>query len=397
MAERIITTAERRNRLAVRHRLLTSELTDDLPTITDDLVALHSSDPATVFLTAMVRMSNPSIGAVEDALYEQRSVVRHHAMRRTIWVMTPTVARLAHAAATDAIARAERKKNVKALNASDEIDDGEAWLDAAIAEIVELLENEGALGSRRIGAALPHLAIPLEYGSAKHSATLNAHTKVLQGAGFEGQLVRGRPAGTWLSSEYPWSPVEQWLDKPLAGADPAAAAAALVDRWLQRFGPATEVDVAWWFGWTKTLTRRALADAGAVGVALDDGAPAWVSVDDELLDAPTQVDPWVRLLPGLDPTTMGWKQRDWYLDPADVARLFDRFGNAGPTVWADGRVVGGWGQRPDGEIVLELTTSLDTTHKGLLDKAVQQLTDLLGDTVIKPRFPAPATRDLMRS
>ena len=52
-----ISDEERRARLAVRHRLLPRTRTDDLPRIADDLVALHSSDPVTVYLSAMVRMA----------------------------------------------------------------------------------------------------------------------------------------------------------------------------------------------------------------------------------------------------------------------------------------------------------------------------------------------------
>jgi hypothetical protein len=63
-----IDTEERRARLAERHRLLPRTRTDDLPQIADDLVALHSTDPITVFLSAMSRMVHPSIEAVERAL-----------------------------------------------------------------------------------------------------------------------------------------------------------------------------------------------------------------------------------------------------------------------------------------------------------------------------------------
>jgi hypothetical protein len=92
---------------------------------------------------------------------------------------------------------------------------------------------------------------------------------------------------------------------------------------------------------------------------------------------------------------MGWKQRDWYLDPAMVGRLFDRSGNAGPTVWADGRIVGGWVQRPDGRIALELLESLGRDHRRLLDEAVDELRSVLGDTVVKPRFPSPNQGELL--
>jgi hypothetical protein len=74
---------------------------------------------------------------------------------------------------------------------------------------------------------------------------------------------------------------------------------------------------------------------------------AYVLADD--LDPTPMPDPSAALLPTLDPTTMGWKERDWYLGPHGPT-LFDSNGNAGPTVWWEGRVVGGSSQRRDGEI-----------------------------------------------
>ena len=51
---RTVTADERRARLARRHRLLPEDRTDDVARIADDLVALHSTDPVTVYLSAMV-------------------------------------------------------------------------------------------------------------------------------------------------------------------------------------------------------------------------------------------------------------------------------------------------------------------------------------------------------
>src|SRR4030095_16786901 len=101
---------ERRARLAVRHHLLPSTRIDDIPQIADDLVALHSSDPVTVYLSATARMKSPSLAAVEKALYDDRSVIRHHGMRRTLWVSTPEVVRLIHAAATRDLIPGERRR-----------------------------------------------------------------------------------------------------------------------------------------------------------------------------------------------------------------------------------------------------------------------------------------------
>ncbi|MGI9643934.1 MAG: winged helix DNA-binding domain-containing protein, partial [Ilumatobacteraceae bacterium] len=385
---------ERRARLARRHRLTPAGRTDDVEAIFDDLVALHSSDPATVYLSVVVRMKPPEIAAIEHALSDDRSVVRHHAMRRTMWVMTPATARRAHAAATVKIAATDRKRTLAALDRAPEIEDPEGWLDAAEDEVAGLIAERGPMTARAVGEALPHLVTPIVFGHhTSNPASINAHTKVLQQGGFNALLVRACPTGSWISSEYAWSEVDAWLGSPIAGAETRSSAAELLDHWLHRFGPATDVDVRWWFGWTATIANAALADAGAVRVDLDDGGEGWLAADD--LDAVEPVEPWVRLLPGLDVTTMGWKRRDWYLDPAMVARLFDRFGNAGPTIWADGRVVGGWIQRPGGGIVLDLLEPPAARHRAMLDDAIAELEGVLGDTAIKPRFPSPNQRELL--
>ena len=100
-------------------------------------------------------------------------------------------------------------------------------------------------------------------------------------------------------------------------------------------------DLKWWTGWTLTQTRAALGAIEAVEVDLD-GMPGFVLPGD--LEPEPEPEPWAAFLPSLDPTVMGWKERDWYLGE-HAATLFDRNGNAGPTVWWNGRVVGGWAGR----------------------------------------------------
>ena len=120
-------------------------------------------------------------------------------------------------------------------------------------------------------------------------------------------------------------------------------------RWLRSFGPGTEADLVWWLGATKAAVRRALGELGAVEVGLSDGT-GYLLPDD--VDDDPEPEPWAALLPVLDPTTMGWKQRDFYLDPEDRPFLFDTNGNGGSTAWWCGRIVGCWVQDPDGVVVV---------------------------------------------
>jgi hypothetical protein len=90
---------------------------------------------------------------------------------------------------------------------------------------------------------------------------------------------------------------------------------------------------------------------------------------------------------------MGWSLREWFLGDHGPA-LFDRSGNAGPTVWSNGRVVGGWAQRPDGQIVFRLFEDIGVEACRSLEDAAAQLAELLGTTRILPKFRTPLEREL---
>lgn len=400
MCVRIFSTDERRRRLALRHRLVPERRVDDPVDVAAALVALHSSDPATVFLSAGARLETPTIDAIERSLYGDRRLLRHHAFRRTIWVMTPALAAAAHASATAKIAAAERRTLLKIIVQSDSIDAADTdaaadWCRRALASIEQILAADGPTTTRSIGQQLPELTVPIVLGAGtKNAGEVAAHTRVLQLAGFEADLVRTEPSAGWNMAEYAWSEMKEWNGSPLTGMAVPDAAAQVLEAWLEAFGPATETDIRWWTGWTVTQMRTALADIRAEEVRVETrpDEAAWILADDH--DAP-EPPPWIALLPGLDPTTMGWKQRDWYLADDVAARTFDRWGNAGPTIWRNGEVVGGWAQRPDGSVATELFTPLDRREQAELDDQIDRFRSLVGDTRIRVRFPAPNQKELL--
>ncbi len=397
MAEAHISDGQRRARLAVRHRLTPSRRTDDVATIADSVVALHSSDPVTVYLSIAARMAHPTLAAVDTALYrlradQEHTVLRHHAMRRTLWVMTPEVAVLAHAASTTGLIGPERKRLIQLIEASGVAENGEAWLDDARRGTLAALHRLGVATARQLGSQVPALAAKLVMAPGKtYGTSVSAHTRVLTLLGFEGAIVRGRPTGSWINSQYTWMPADALLAGRFAGADATAARAELVRRWLYAFGPATTDDVRWWLGSTVRATSTAIHAAGAEEVSVD-GGPAWMLSDD--LEPVAEPEPWVALLPGLDPTTMGWKAREWYVGP-HAAHVFDRNGNGGPTVWADGEIVGAWAQRRDGEIAVRPLVDLGRERRRAIDAAAGALGDLLGDTRFSVRFPSPIQAELL--
>ncbi|MBK6018603.1 winged helix DNA-binding domain-containing protein, partial [Streptomyces sp. MBT53] len=352
---RHITAAERRTRLALRHRLAASTRAGTPEEVADSLVALHGTDPATVFLAVGARLADPTVTVDETAraLYEDRTLLRMHGMRHTVFVFPADLTAVVHASTGLAVAARERASLVKDMAKAGAPD--AVWLKEVEDATLAALARRGQATAAELAEDEPRLREQWVYAPGKNYEGVHTlSTRLLRVLGVEGKVVRGRPLGGWTSSQLRWAVAPEHPE-----LDVAEAQSALLRRWLTACGPATEADLKWWTGWRVTEVRRALAAIGAEPVSLDEGA-GYVAAGD--VDPPADpAEPWAALLPGLDPTAMGWQHRDWYLAPELRPALFDGSGNVGPTVWWNGRVVGSWAQRPDGEIVWRV---LDRTDVG---------------------------------
>jgi hypothetical protein len=117
-----------------------------------------------------------------------------------------------------------------------------------------------------------------------------------------------------------------------------------------------------------------------------DGQTGYLLPDD--LETTDPVEPWAALLPPLDPTTMGWIERGWYLG-AYKEKLFDANGNAGPTAWWDGRIAGGWRQSDTGEVELQMLEDVGAAGLRALNGEASRLTEWFAGKRALPRFPSP--------
>lgn len=389
---RRVTTEERRARLAVRHRLAPSARTDDdLVAVARSVVALHATDPATVVLSAMARMQTPDPDAVARALYDDVILVRMMAMRRTMFTCAVDDAALLQRSSGDAVAADERRKLLALLEQQQVSDDPTAWLGATYAATLAAVEVAGELAATELSKAVPALGVRVTLGEGtKHAVTGGLTSRVLTLMALEGQLVRGRPKGRWTSSQHRWASLTARLGAPLAAIPVEDARAELVRRWLDRFGPGTIADLKWWTGWTMGATRAAVAALDTEEVDVDGTTALVLAGDAEPVADPG---PWVALLPGLDPTPMGWKERGWYLGD-HKAHVFDSRGNVGPTIWVDGRIAGGWAHLKAGRIATHLLDEVGAERTAMVEAAAAALEERLGPDRIIPRFPSPLDRHL---
>lgn len=381
-----ISADQRRARLARRHAVTPASRVTTVEEAAEAMVVLHGTDPTGLFLSAWARVDGFHVKDLERAFYEERSLVKHLAMRRTLFAVPRALLPVVQAASSDKVADVERRRLVKEVAAAGLFDDAEQWLGDAMAAAVEELATSGPISATELRSRVPVLEGSIEFGAGKSWAGKFAVVgRVLTCLSAAGAVVRAGNDGQWTTSRPTWARMEDWLGRPLEQIPEAAARAALVERWLRTFGPATEVDVKWWLGSTLTAVRTALRDVGAVEVDLD-GRTGYVLPDDVEPVAPA--DPWVALLPALDPTTMGWFEREWYLGP-HKAQVFDSNGNGGATVWVDGRIVGGWTVTPGGEVELVLLEDVGSEARSALDAEAARLTEWLGGTAVRLRFPPP--------
>lgn len=389
--QRYIDGAERRARLARRHRLAPEARAATPEAVADALVALHGTDPATVYLAVGARLADPTatVPETDRALYTDRSLVRMHGMRHTVFVFPTESTAVVHASTGLAVAARERAALVKDMAKAGAPD--AVWLKEVEESALAALARLGQATAAELAREEPRLRERFVYAVGKpYEGVHTVVTRLLKVLGVEGKVVRGRPLGSWTSSLFRWALAPEHPELP-----PAQAQSELLRRWLTVCGPATETDLKWWTGWRVTEVRRALTAIGARAVTLDEGTGH--VVDGDVDPAPVPEGPWAALLPALDPTAMGWQGRDWYLAPELRPALFDYSGNVGPTVWWDGRVVGSWAQRADGEIVWRV---LDAEGMGgeartAIEAEAERLGAWLGPTRVTPRFRTPLEKELV--
>jgi Winged helix DNA-binding domain len=381
--------AERRARLSRRHQLSPAHRAADVLAASDGLVCLHATEPATVYLSAWARVDGLTVAEVDKALYSDRSLVKHLCMRRTLFVFRRQLLGIIQAAASQRVADQERKRLAKDVEKAGLVADGTAWLREASEATLEALQSMGEATSTQLRQAVELLQGSIVYAPHKsYGGAVSVAPRVLTALSAAGLVLRGSNQGGWTVSRPLWTRTSSWLGEQPTLPPEHEARVELVRRWLYAFGPATVTDLKWWLGSTLTAVRSALTDVGAVEVDLY-GQPGVALPDD--LDPVESVEPYAALLPGLDPTTMGWFERQWYVGPHQ-AQIFDSNGNAGMTAWWDGRIVGGWTQTEGAEVVLQLLEDVGAEGKAALESEAARLTEWLAGVRVAPRFPSPLSR-----
>lgn len=391
-------SVDQRRELMVRRHHLAGDATST-EAVARSLVALHATDPASVYLSVLARSATTTLADVAHAMYQQRSVVRWMAMRRTLFVFPCDDIAVVQASVSKPLAEVLRRRLISQLQRAGSTGLAATqvgpWLAHLEESVIAALNRRGSATGAQLRSDEPrlHTLIPAP-SSAQPPQRLTSSLLTLLSA--DGRIVRGTPIGAWTSRPHRWEPVSHWWPDGLPAHDQARAQQDLARRWLSRYGPAHPDDLQWWTGWTKTTTQQALHQLPVEEVDLH-GGPGIILIgpdgDPDSTAAKELSQPTATLLPALDPTPMGWKHRDWFFGINRV-HVYDSAGNVGPTLWWNGEVIGSWAVGPSGDIRTTVIADRGSDASAAIQQAAAHLQDRLEGAVVTPAVRTPLERSL---
>lgn len=287
---------------------------------------VQAQEPRAARLAFRARSRTLTAADVDRARVEERSLLRTWAMRKTAHLIATEDAGWLLPLFADSIVRWSRKRLADfGLDRADQ--------DRALALLEAEVEREGAL-------TRPQLSERLERAGFETAPQFRVHLWLL--ATVEGDLCLGpdRGAHTCIVRR------EDWIGEP-ERRPREDALAELARRFLRAYGPASERDLARWAGLPLRDCRLACE---LIAAELDQ-----VRAGDEVLLSLRRErsrlarSPVVRLLGAYDNYNLGYVSRDFAVPGEREKQLVPGGGIVRPAVTVDGRVVGTWTSKRNGE------------------------------------------------
>ncbi|MFC2029933.1 winged helix DNA-binding domain-containing protein [Chloroflexota bacterium] len=389
--------------LAHRQHLLPRSQPTQLVQVTRDIAALHATGAAGPYLSLWARVAGFQRRALEEALYNRRELVRLLCMRTTLHLVASDEMPFFHQAYLAQRGPIELRDTRRLLVQAGLVTEREAGalLEGLQRQVLDFLTEKGPSTVRQINSAVPELQARVRYDEDKsYGGEFSVGSRLVPSMCALGLLVRARARGTWRSNLYEYATFAEWLPNlDLESVTPMEARTWLVRRYLSAFGPATIDDVQWWTGFSRGRTEEALTNLNSelAEVAIEglgNEHLMLVDVGQTLRAWPAEGGPSAFFLPSLDPYIMGYKDRRRFLAVEHHDKVFDRAGNAMPTVWVDGSVVGAWLHRKDGRVVFGLFEPVRKSARARLETKRLELERFLGDEYLPVRTHTTFTRIL---
>jgi hypothetical protein len=221
-----VTDVQRRARLGARHAL--ARRAGSVVEAVEQMTCLHATEPASVYLSVVAR-ADASRSDIDKALYEERSVVKQLAMRRTLFAFPRGLLPAVWGSASERVLGQLRARLAKEVQANGLAEDGDAWLGEMFDEVLRSLRADGPATTAELRERIPPLAQRLELAPGKaYGGSFPIAPRLLGTLAAGGEIVRGTNNGGWHVSRPRWVLTEDWVGEPVRHAEPEAGYRVLV-------------------------------------------------------------------------------------------------------------------------------------------------------------------------
>lgn len=334
----------------------------DVLAVVDDLLGLHATVTTSPYLQLRARMRTFIPGQL-DMLLDAGSAAKLACMRRTVFVESAEAIPLVFAATRELAARGRDR-----FLAANGLTPGRY---ERLAERAESALAGRALDARELRDAV--------------GATERLSPVIIVMCD-QGRLVRWSGSGGWQSARPKYRRFAEALPSvQLDSWEEAAAIRALVGRYVRRYGPVSESDVAWWTGLPMVTVRDALASVPNLVHATVDGLRGIFLIHEADIARAQQPAALpagqVCLLPVLDPYLQGYRHRERCVDPRHHPFVVDRGGNVTSVILIDGRAGGVWDfvAKPSPELRLFFFALPDAQARRVVHALAAELAGTLTD------------------
>lgn len=172
-----------------------------------------------------------------------------------------------------------------------------------------------------------------------------------------GVLVRASAKG-WKGNDFTYALLKKWVpDISLRPDNPETARTETIRKYLRAYGPASMEDIAWWTGLPLSQCQRSVAHLRreAVRFQIESYRDDMIGLKEtvELLRRKDPCEEEIQLLPPWDPYILGWRCRKRLVDKEMMPFVYDSAGNAASVIIDNGKVIGLWQFRDNENNMLE--------------------------------------------
>ena len=294
------------------------------------------------YMSLLARRPGLTLGDVDEALINDRSLVRATAFRGSLFLMPSEDYPVYFRALYDTLCTTGMSRL-----RSGGIDE---------AELSRLSERLKAANFSLQKTEIQILA--LLYPGKERRPGADVERLLLRKLCDLGVLVRTTSKG-WKGNQFNYALATHWLEGiELTVENVEQARIEVIRRYLRAYGPARLEDIVWWTGISANEVRHILELLGREVVrfsvdGLGEGLVTMRETSDSTRKGGTGNPDRILFLPLWDAYPLGWRDRTRVVEPRFAPWVYDPQGNASSLIIEEGRAIGLWQFRDGDSITLE--------------------------------------------